>query len=219
MKITRWVLVLLAAAAMAVSATRASAAEAIVFVDLDRAFNEFYKTKMADAQLKEQADGFNVERKTLVDEYEKLQEKFNALRDSAQDTALSEESRAAKRSEAEDSLVELRAYETKIRRYDESHRKQLDDQSRRMRKRIVDEILQVVEEYAQTQGYTAVLDSSGQSLNGVNSVVYYDVKLDITDSILGTLNKGKQDELAPEIEKPAASTTPAAEEKEEEEAP
>ena len=44
----------------------------IVFVDLDRTFSDFYKTKRADAQLKEQADEFNDERTQLVDDFEAL---------------------------------------------------------------------------------------------------------------------------------------------------
>ena len=177
-----------------------AAEQSVVFINLDRAFTEFYKTKLADTQLKEQADEFNGERKSLVDEYEKLQKEFGTIRDEAQNTALSDDVRAEKRGLAEEKLVELRDYESRIRRFDDSRRKQLDDQSRRMRKRIVEEIQLVVKEYAQTQGYQSVIDSSGQSLNGVEMILYTDPKIDITDTILGMLNKGKQDE------KPAEKT-------------
>ncbi len=173
-----------------------AAEPATVFVDLDRAFNEFYKTKLADTQLKEQADEFNGERKTLVGGYEKLQKDFTAIRDEAQNSALSDDVRAEKRNLAEEKLVELRDYESRIRRFDDSRRKQLDDQSRRMRKRIVEEIQKIVKDYAQKQGYLAVIDSSGQSLNGVENILYADPKVDITDTILGMLNKGKQEEKA-----------------------
>ena len=175
-----------------------AAEQSVVFINLDRAFNEFYKTKLADAQLKQQADEFNDERKTLVTDYEKLQKDFGVIRDEAQNTALSDDVRTEKRNLAEEKLVEVRDYESRIRRFDESRRKQLDDQSRRMRKRIVEEIQQIVKDYAQTQGYQAVIDSSGQSLNGVEIILYTDTKIDITDTVLGLLNKGKQEE------KPAA---------------
>ena len=166
----------------------------IVFIDLDRAFTDFYKTKLADAQLKEQADEFNDERRQLVDGFEKLQEDFNTLREESQNPALSEEARTESRNKAEDMLIELRDYESRIRRFDESRRKQLDDQSRRMRKRIVDEILQALQNHARVEGYDAVIDTSAQSLNGVETVLYVDAKLDITDDILNVLNKGRVDE-------------------------
>jgi len=160
----------------------------LAFIDLDRVFNEYSKTKTADAQLKAQADEFNAERKELIAEYEKLQEEFNKLRDAAQNPALNVDAAEQKKSEAEDKLVEIREYESKIRRFDESRRKQLDDQSRRMRKNIVEEMRKIIEEYARTQGFIAVMDSSGQSLNGVESLLYVDPKYDITDAILDQLN-------------------------------
>lgn len=182
-----WVVFLCALVAM----TASGAELKVGIINLDRAFSEYYKTKLADAQLKEQADEFNEERKKLIDEYEKLQEQFAKLRDEAQNIALSESVRSAKRNEAEDKLVELRDFESRIRRFDETRRKQLDDQSRRMRKRIVDEILQTVNNFAKVRGFQLVLDSSAQSLNGVETVLYGDPKLDITDDVLGELNKGK----------------------------
>ncbi len=189
-------LVLGACIAMLACSSAWAAEQPTVFINLDRAFNEFYKTKLADTQLKEQADEFNGERKTLVSDYEKLQKDFAAIRDEAQNSALSDDVRAEKRNLAEEKLVELRDYESRIRRFDDSRRKQLDDQSRRMRKRIVEEIQLIVKDYAQKQGYLAVIDSSGQSLNGVEMIVYADPKIDITDTILGMLNKGKQEEKA-----------------------
>lgn len=165
-------------------------------VDLDRAFNEYYKTKLADAQLKQQADEFNAERKKMIEEYEKLKEEFQKLRDDAQNLALSEAVRNAKRDEAEDKLIELRDYESRIQRFDELRRRQLDDQSRRMRKRIVEEIRQTINNYAKTQGYHFILDASAQSLNGVEILLYQDAKLDITDEIVNELNKGQAHEPA-----------------------
>ncbi|MBN1268762.1 MAG: OmpH family outer membrane protein [Kiritimatiellae bacterium] len=175
-------------------ATAAQAADArIVFINLDRVFNEFYKTEIADAQLKEQAEEFNTERKAMVEALRKLQDDFNAARDEAQNTALSEEVRSDKRNEAEEKLIEMREEEGKIRRLDESRRKQLEDQGRRMRKRIVEEISGVITTHAKNEGFTAVVDSSGQSLNGVELILYTDVKFDITDDVLEILNRGRQD--------------------------
>ena len=186
---------LVAAACIGLSlATAAQAAdERIVFVNLDRVFNEFYKTELADAQLKEQAEEFNKERKDMVDALRKLQDEFNAARDEAQNTALSEDVRNDKRNEAEEKLIEMREQEGKIRRLDESRRKQLEDQGRRMRKRIVEEISGVITTHAKSQGFTAVVDASGQSLNGVEMILYTDLKFDITDDVLEILNRGKQD--------------------------
>jgi len=60
-----------------------------------------------------------------------------------------------------------------------------------MRKRIVDEILETIQIYARNQMFTAVLDSAGQSLNGVQNVLFTESRADITSDIVGVLNKGQ----------------------------
>lgn len=141
---------------------QASSGPSVVYVDLDKVFEEFYKTKLADGQLKEQADQYHPEERTkMVDDFKQLQDDFKAARDEAQDTALSEEARNARRSAAEEKLVELRETENKIRRFEESRRRQLDQQTRRVRSKLVDEIKETVTKLARERGYTSVMDASG----------------------------------------------------------
>lgn len=163
----------------------------IVFVNMEKVFSEYYKTKLADAQLKTQADSFKAERKKLVDDFQAKQEVFNKARDEAQNTALNEEARNKKRTEAEELLVDIRDTESKIRRYDETKQKALDEQSQRMRKDIVVEIRDSLTTYSRQQGYSAVFDSSGDSMNLVPLTLYRDPTADITEAVIGLLNKGK----------------------------
>jgi outer membrane protein len=166
---------------------------AVRFVDLDKVFNEYYKTKLADAQLKEQAEEFNQERAKLVESYEAMQKEFNEARDQSSSPALSDDARNKLRSQAEEKLIEIREQEQKIRNFDNSRRKQLEEQGRRMRKRIVDEIREKVQAHAKSKGYLTVVDTSGQSLNGVAIVLYVDEKADITADMIASLNKDRTD--------------------------
>ena len=179
------------------ASAQASSAPAIVYVNLDKVFEEFYKTKLADGQLKEQADQYREERTKMVDDFKQLQDDFKSARDEAQDTALSEEARNSRRSAAEEKLVELRETENKIRRFEESRRRQLDEQTRRVRSKLVDEIKETVTKLAHERGYTSVMDASGENLNGVPTVLYYEPKADITVELITLLNKGKADSKNP----------------------
>lgn len=163
----------------------------IRIVDLSKVFNEFYKTKLADAQLKEQIAEMRDERKELYDSFVALQQEFNELREQSTDAGLSEEERGKLTTDAAERLKLIREQENKIRRMDEIRRKQIEEQGRRMRKRIVDEIRETVVSYATSQGLDAVLDSSGQSLNGVDVVLFADSRVDVTDSIIELLNKNQ----------------------------
>ncbi len=182
----------------------------IVFVNMDRIFNEFYKTRLADTQLKEQASQVMDERKKLQGDFERLQGEFNKLRDDAQNTALTEEVRSQRRTSAEEKLVEVRDYESKIRRFDETRRKQMEDQSRRMRKRIVDEIRDTIQIYSRNQMYSAVLDVSGQTLNGIETVLYTEPRMDITGEIVDVLNRGRPSDLGAKTNAATKASAPAA---------
>lgn len=161
----------------------------VITVNMDQVFNEYYKTKQADAQLKSQAKEFEDERQKLLGEMEQIDREFNTLREDSQNTALSEEVRAAKRTLAEEKLMAKREQESKIRRFMELRQKQLDDQGRRMRRSIVDELRGFVKEYARERGIEVVLDSSGNSLNGVEIVLFADSRVDATADIIQAANR------------------------------
>jgi outer membrane protein len=163
----------------------------VVVVHMDRVFNEYYKTKQADAQLKTQAKEYEDERLKLMAEMEKIDQEFTAIREEAQNPALSEEVRAAKRTLAEEKLMAKREQEAKIRRFMEMRQKQLDDQGRRMRRSLVDEIRAVVRDFARERGIDIVLDSSGGSLNGVEVVLYSDPRVDLTDEVIKVVNRAQ----------------------------
>jgi len=160
----------------------------IVFVDLDSVFTNYNKTKTAEAQLKEQADEIKGERSAMIQQFETVEADYKALRAQAQNTALSEDARNQKRAEAEDKLIEVRDLESKIRRLEESAQRKIEEQSRRARKRLVDEINVIIREYALTKNYTAIIDISGESLNGVPTVVFYNPNLDITAEVIAMVN-------------------------------
>lgn len=162
-----------------------------VFIDLDSVFTNYHKTKVAEAQLKDQADEIKEERKGMIEQFESIQAAYQTLRSQAQNTALNEDARNQKRAEAEEKLIEVRDMESKIRRLEESAQRRIDEQSRRARKRLVDEINVIIREFALSKNYTAIIDISGESLNGVPTVVYYNPNLDITAKITELVNAKK----------------------------
>ena len=216
MRILSVALLALALAAPAAHAQFATSKGQTVYINLDKTFNEYYKTKLADQQLKEQAEEFNNERKDLVTAYEEMQKQFNKSREESTNSALSEDARNKLRQGAEEKLNEMRDQEQKIRQFDTRRRKQLEEQGRRMRARIVKEIREELSKYARNQGFAAVHDSSGQSLNGVDVVLYHDESnVDITNVMIEILNKNAKTSLAPgefdepAAEEPAAGAAPA----------
>jgi Skp family chaperone for outer membrane proteins len=163
----------------------------IVTVDLNRVFNDYYKTPIASSKLKETADSFNKEHEEMLANYKKEIDEVNKLREEQDKPEYSAEVRQQKKKALEDKLVETNKTQHDIDDYRTSHRKILEEQTQRMRTTILKEITDVVTKEARDAGYQLVLDKSGNTLNGVPPIVFSQDSLEITDDIIKILNKNQ----------------------------
>ena len=65
----------------------------IGLIDLKRAFEDYWKTKQADTNLKDRAADFEKSRKSMVEDYQKANEDYRQLIEKANDQAVSSEER------------------------------------------------------------------------------------------------------------------------------
>ena len=161
-------------------------------VDMERLFKDYHKTKIADANLKKQAETFKVYADSLADAQLKLQEEFKILRDASQNIAFSETQRESKRLAAQDKYRQLKAKETELSQYNREKRMQLREQYEKMRENLLTEIRKTIARYAKKNSYTLIIDSSGKTLNNITSLIYYRTEVDITDIILSKINEGEK---------------------------
>lgn len=183
----------LAIAAPLASVNRADAQERearIVVVQLDRVFNEFYKTKLAAAQIETRKQEVRDELKQREDRLRALDKELAELRGQMNDAAISDEHRAQLRESAAAKQLQFNELQEESRQLADLRNKELEDMSRRMRRGLVEEIREAVREFGRSQGYDAIIDASGQTLNGVEAIVYFNDKLDITNRVIETLNRG-----------------------------
>ncbi|MGA2604599.1 MAG: OmpH family outer membrane protein [Verrucomicrobiia bacterium] len=203
MKNTIVAFVTTAALGLALSASAQVPAGRIVTIDLNKVFNEYYKTPIASAKLKETADTFNKEHDDMMANYKKEIDELNKLRDDQDKPEYTAEVREQKRKAVADKLTETQKMQRDIDDYRTSHRKILEEQTQRMRQTVLKEIEDVIEKEARDAGYQLVLDKSGNTLNGVPALVYSQDSLEITDDILKILNKNQP--KGAEAPKPADS--------------
>jgi len=161
----------------------------IVTVDLNRVFNEYYKTKASSDKLKEQAETYNKEQDALLAQFRKLSDELAKLQEEQEKPEYTEEVKAQKRKQVREKLDEIKAKETEIQNYRRSHTELLQQATQRMRAGIIKEIQEVIAKEARDLGYLYVFDKSGNTLNGIPAIVYSQDSLDITEEILKVLNK------------------------------
>lgn len=170
------------------------AADRIVFVDLEKVFNEFYKTQLAKSKVEVQQRDIEAEKKIMIDEMMAKNTEVDALKKEARDTTLTDEIRDSKRMLYEERLLELRAKQKEIEDFTARRQQQLQLQVTRMSQTIMDEIRQTIIEYAKKEGFTAVIDNSTRRA-AIGVFIYTHPDLEITAAVLAVLNSKRPDVL------------------------
>jgi outer membrane protein len=190
---TKYILTLICAA-VALSSMQAQAADLkVATIDLQKVFEDYYKTKEADARLKDQMEGFKSERDSRLEGYRSLVDQIKSLRDALNDPSLSEDAKKEKQLKYEEKFNEARQREQELRNFEQTTAKLLQDQSGRMRKTIIDEINEVVKAFCAGK-YDLVMDKSGVTMNGTPSIMYSENLTDLTDAVVKQLNSKKPTE-------------------------
>ncbi|MDI6758939.1 MAG: OmpH family outer membrane protein [Candidatus Omnitrophota bacterium] len=143
----------------------ASAADKFAYIDLSRAFSEYFKTKDYDKSLGKKEDVYTTEKNEKLNEFKAYQDKLNLLTDKQKEV---------KRPEVELKIKEIQEWDRK-RQVD--LRKEQDEKM----KEIVKDIEGVVKQYSEKEGITMVFSEK--------ALVYQTKSLDITDKIIEILNK------------------------------
>jgi outer membrane protein len=167
-----------------------SAAEPkIATVDLKKVFDDYYKTKLADASIKEEATGLEKDRKALLDEHQKSVDEYKKILEEANNQAVSSDEREKRKKEAEGKLIKVNDLRQTIDQFDRTARGNLDEKLRQTRDKILSEIRNVISAKAKSGGFTMVLDSSTADQAGRPPVVLFtNGDNDITTAVLAQLN-------------------------------
>jgi len=188
MKKTLPVILSICALVLVVGVAPASAQTRTATVDLKRLFDNYWKTKQADAALKARGADLEKEFKAMADEYKAGKEAYTALSTAASDPAISDSERERKKQEAEDTFRNLKTQEEAIGKFKAQADATITEQRRRMRDNLLGNIRQTISSEARRASYTMVIDITAESINGAPVVLYSTGDNDITDAVLSQLN-------------------------------
>ncbi|MFN2350726.1 MAG: OmpH family outer membrane protein [Kiritimatiellia bacterium] len=190
-----WLKNILAVLCVSLLAGAAAAAELkLACVSMERLFDEYHRTTTFNEGLKARAATLEARREKLALEVRARQRDLETLEAEARDPSLSAEGRDSKRRQAESAYTRVREAEEAVLEFDRTEKRRFGEEMRDAQQELVKEIRAVIADYARRNGFTLVLDSSGKTLNGVEAVVYSDDALDLTETILAILNRGKAKE-------------------------
>jgi len=166
----------------------ASAQTRIGTIDLRKAFDNYWKKKEAEANLKSQKDDVDKELKSQLEDLKKAKEAYQKLINDANDQAVSAEEREKRKKQAEDKLKQAKDIEDTAVQYERQQNTVLNEKRQRVRDNLLTEIRNVVNGKARAHGFTLVIDTAAETVNGTPFVLFTDNGNDITDEVLKQLN-------------------------------
>jgi len=173
----------------------AMAEQKIAILDLKKIFDEYYKTKIADAVIKEDAADLDKQRKALTDQYQKLADDYKKALEDANNQAISFDEREKRKKAAEGKLIEINDIEQSIKQFDRTARGNLEEKQRIAREKILKEIQTIVNNKAKAGGYALVLDSAAEAASRTTVVLYTNGQDDLTPAVLKELNANAPNDL------------------------
>jgi outer membrane protein len=194
-------------------ASNAQAQLKIGTIDMQKVFTSYYKTHDAEDKLKEAQKAYKDELDQRMDDYKKNLDVINKLNEEMNKPELSGAAKDQKAQERDAKISETKGLEKEISDFRQQREKQIQDQLKRMRDGIVDEIMKVVDDQVKAQNYDIVFDRSGFSANNIVPVLLYSKdSYDFSDSVITKLNANRPlGTASPAVQqKPATSgNTPA----------
>ena len=181
-------------------------------IDMQKVFTAYYKTHEAEDKLKDAQRAYKEELDQRMEAYKKNLDGINKLNEEINKPEQSSASKDQKAQERDSKISETKGLEKEISDFRTTREKQIQDQLKRMRDEIVEEIMRVVNEQVKAQNYDVVFDRSGFSANNIVPVLLYSKdNYDFSESVITKLNSSRPAANPVPSQKtgPASANTPA----------
>jgi serine/threonine protein kinase/Skp family chaperone for outer membrane proteins len=160
----------------------------IVFVDMQRIFKEYNKTKDAEARVNDAKNVAKKEYDDRTDVYKKRLDEINTLNAQLDAPALTAAAKRAKATERDDKIAKIKELEREINDFRTTREKQLQEQAVQMRTGIVNEITREIGSL-NTASRSIVYDRSGLSSNNVPLLLFAPDRADMSNKVISALNQ------------------------------
>jgi outer membrane protein len=188
----------------------------VATVDLQKLFDNYWKTRQANAAIQDQLTQQAKDEAGWKDDLKKATDKYQQDLAQANDPAISADERDRRKQAAAEELKQLQQRQSAIDLTARTAQARMADQSQHMSEKIRADIMADIAAAAKAGGYTIVLNTAAEGINigagriTVPSAVVYNVsEIDLTDKVLKQLNAGAPIDMAPASSVPVPSSMPS----------
>lgn len=158
-------------------------------VNLEKIFQEYYKSKIAEDAIKQQAEVFRNAMMRLNEELRTLKEEARTSRVNMDNIALSESERNECRKNAEQKARQIAEKEADIELYMNQRNTEMRKSVQAKREIIIADIKKEIQRRATAEGYDFVLDISGKTASEQPVVLLFPKLDDLTTQVIKELNR------------------------------
>lgn len=161
----------------------------IAFVNYEQVFTNYFRSKLANDQIQEMLAAGDRERAMMVLAYDRIQEEMKDLKAKLISPETRPETKDSLRRQIDAKVAELKQLEERVKVFNDAQNKRIEEQTRRMRNNIMNELKTKIAVYAESKGYLAIVDGSQANDKGVPTLLYLDPRSDITKEVTDEVNK------------------------------
>jgi len=195
-----WAIAAFACAALTV---HAQPAPKILVMDMEKVFNNHYKTQEQQAKLQDDQKKAQEQLDLITKEGSTLVEQFKELDEQTKNPTATAEAKEKSKTDAQKKYEEIRQKQNERDTFVQNTRNTLQQRFQTFKTLMIEEITRIAVDVAKRKGATLLLDKSGPSMIGVSNVLYFDPSMEITDEILAEVNKDRPANMP--MPKPAAA--------------
>ena len=188
----------------------------VATVDLQKLFDNYWKTRQANAAIQDQLAQQAKDEAGWKDDLKKATDKYQQDLAQANDPAISADERDRRKQAAAEELKQLQQRQSAIDLTARTAQARMADQSQHMSEKIRADIMADIAAAAKAGGYTIVLNTAAEGINiGAgritvpSAVIYNFSEIDLTDKVLKQLNAGAPIDMAPASSVPVPSSMPS----------
>jgi outer membrane protein len=188
----------------------------VATVDLSQLFDNYWKTKQAQAAIQDRASQLGKDDNSMKDDLKKAGDDYQQLLAQANDPAISADERARRKQAAAEKLKQLEERRTAIDQYERQAQATLNEQRQHMSEKIRADIQSHVDAAAKAGGYAIVLNTAAEgisigsaTINVPSSVIYSISEVDLTTVVLKQLNAGAPINMTTPSSAPVALPVPS----------
>ncbi|MCQ2352610.1 MAG: OmpH family outer membrane protein [Victivallaceae bacterium] len=165
------------------------AVDRIALIDLEKVFREYYKSRIAEDAIKQQAESYRSYLSRLNEQLNAAIEKARTTRSNALNIALSAKEREDAEKLAAQANAAVNEKKAEIELYVSARTQDMRNLETKKRAEIMEDIQKEIRRRAAAEGYAFVFDVSGKTTNDQPVVLVYPKGNDITDPVIGELNR------------------------------